>query len=298
MKSNSYMEYDYALPRPIWCHLDPSCVLTKSIGSNQITIKHNKQQYLLQLKLSNWDSKLIGKDVYRLHSLRCVSDVEAVFAHISLHDWQSVLKRESIIWARISSEAGQVIRCLESSEFRYVSGLNTYIWATSCYVPTTPGIVIRAAIAEDLSAIGEIGAGAFLSDRFFLDPAIARGIASEMYREWSVNCANGLCKTMLVAEIEGVIAGFVSINPDNLFSTWLGARHQRIILIAVSPLFRGRGIGIELVNAAKRKVVEEGDDFLLVGTSSLNVPAQNLYQKCCFKSYYTEICMEKSIKSL
>ena len=78
-----------------------------------------------------------------------------------------------------------------------------------------------------------------------------------------------------------------------MFSETLGYKCLRLLLIAVGKDFYRLGVGRSLVNAAKRVTVEEDYKTLLVGTSSINIPAQNLYISCGFYPYYSELSMEK-----
>lgn len=284
---------NFSTPKPLWEIIPNGTAKESSSGEPLFTVSNADSTFSFHIHRSDWDSKHIGKDVYRISSMSSVSSKISSIQTTSLQDWESSLTKTSVVWARLASEAGDAIRSLESKGFRYIIGLNSYTWSFKDSSSLSANIKIRNALPEETIQIGNIGASAFSFDRLFLDPAIENDIAVSMYRDWSVNCVMGLCDTVLVAEINNEIAGFLSLNPDTLFSSTLGAKYYRIVLVAVSSLHRGKGVGVQLVNAAKQKSLDEGYDFLLVGTSSINLPAQNLYYKCGFKPYYSELSLGK-----
>lgn len=278
---------NFSLPKPLWENAK------EQVPEGQLyEISNANSSFSFNIHRSDWDSKHILKDVYRISSFSS-NQTERV-ASISFNDWESSVNIPSIVWARLASEAGDAIRALETEGFRYNSGLNSYIWAAKD-ISFDPSIHIRKASIEDAKQIGEIGANAFSLDRLHLDPSVETAIAINMYREWSANCVKGLCEQVLVAEINNEIAGFVSLTTDTQFSSILNDSFKRILLIAVSYLHRGKGIGVQLVNAAKQWTHDDHNSYLLVGTSAINLPAQNLYSKCGFKPYYSELSLGKSI---
>ncbi len=278
---------NYSLPMPLW-----GKAIEKKPDNQLYKIHSNNSSFSFNILSSDWDSKHILKNVYRISNFS--SNTSNDTSSISLHNWESSITKPSIVWARLASEAGDAIRALESEQFRYTSGLNSYIWKASD-ISFSPKVKIRKATQEDANEIGVIGENAFSFDRLYLDPAIQNTVAKNMYREWSSNCIKGLCEEVLVAEVNNEIAGFISLTTDSMFSSSLNSSYKRIVLIAVSPLHRGHGIGVQLVNAAKDWTYSNHNDYLLVGTSAVNIPAQNLYSKCDFKPYYSEISLGKTI---
>jgi len=277
---------NYSLPIPLW-----GKAIEEKPVEQLYKIHGNNSSFSFNILSSDWDSKHISKNVYRISNFS--SNTADDTSSVSLHDWESSINKPSIVWARLASEAGDAIRALESEQFRYTSGLNSYIWKASD-ISFSPKVKIRKATQEDANEIGIIGENAFSFDRLYLDPAIQNIVAKNMYREWSSNCVKGLCDEVLVAEVNNEIAGFISLTTDSTFSSTLNASYKRIVLVAVSPLHRGQGIGVQLVNAAKAWTYSNHNDYLLVGTSSVNVPAQNLYFKCNFSPYYSELALSKS----
>ena len=283
---------NYSLPRPLWERTSVERTTEKLSEVQLFSISNANSSFCFNIHRCDWDSKHIRKDVYRISSL--TPSQPEMTSSISFLDWESSLKKPSIVWARLASEAGDAIRTLETHGLRYNSSLNSYIW-TAKDISFSPCFNIRNASLEDAEQIGEIGANAFFFDRLFLDPSVENEVAENMYRDWSTNCVKGLCEKVLVVEINNEIAGFVSLTTDTQFCSILAGSYKRIVLVAVSSSHRGKGVGVQLVDAARQWTYNECYDFLLVGTSSVNLAAQNLYYKCGFKPFHSELSLGKSI---
>ncbi len=94
----------------------------------------------------------------------------------------------------------------------------------------------------------------------------------------------------LVAEIDGKIAGFMSmIFYKTLFHKGGTALINELI---VSYHYRGKGIGRLLVDRARAEAIKRGMDELEVGTEKTNKAAQAFYKKCGFDEEYILLGME------
>ncbi len=78
---------------------------------------------------------------------------------------------------------------------------------------------------------------------------------------------------LFVAEWEGETAGFAWVHPHGAFQS---APYLRFI--AVNPLFRGKGIGSDLIREFERQTRHIRRDFLVL-VSDFNFEAQSLYTK-------------------
>jgi hypothetical protein len=72
------------------------------------------------------------------------------------------------------------------------------------------GLTTRLATPEDLSEVLAVSEKAFANHfgRYNSDPKMPHGAATEVYREWVRSSFRGWADWILVAEIEGRIAGF------------------------------------------------------------------------------------------
>ena len=81
--------------------------------------------------------------------------------------------------------------------------------------------------------------------------------------------------TVLVAESDGVIEGYVSFGPSAEGNGTIG-------LIGVAPAARGAGVGRRLVARAASELFDAGSSRISVITQAGNAPAMRLYQSCGF----------------
>jgi ribosomal protein S18 acetylase RimI-like enzyme len=85
---------------------------------------------------------------------------------------------------------------------------------------------------------------------------------------------------VLVAELDGVVAGYISIRPATELQA---SRHvQHVNGLAVDPALQGRGVGRALVEAAAAEAVRRGARRLTLRVLGPNVVAQRLYGSCGF----------------
>ena len=95
---------------------------------------------------------------------------------------------------------------------------------------------------------------------------------------WSENSVRSELKNPLscwiVAVCDGVVAGYVG-------SQTVG-QESDMMNLAVSPEFRGQGIGRELVNALVSRLGENGASSLTLEVRASNTAAIGLYEQCGF----------------
>ena len=277
---------DHALPEPLQSLGD---LLSPGPKAEKIRIQAPSGDLTLSIETSSRDSGHLERPVLKVTSIRDGADPDAV----PFSQWRDDLEPRTLVWVRLSATSGCAVRALEKCGFRYVSGLCTFRCAAGAATLPESNYSIRTCTPADSEALRSIGGQAFVRDRLFLDPEVPQEAAVTMYGDWSANCVLGLCDIVLAVELDGETAGFVSISRDALFSGRDGnGESARIVLIAVHPGHRRRGLGRLLVRAAQARVTEEGFDTLLVGTSMINTPAQSLYTKCGFSPYYSEMFME------
>jgi dTDP-4-amino-4,6-dideoxy-D-galactose acyltransferase len=144
---------------------------------------------------------------------------------------------------------------------------------------------IRASRDEDLPALRELSATAFVYSRFAIDPFFTKEQVRDFHRQWVTNLHNGLARAVLISESDGEISGFVSCSLDG--------EKGRIPLIAVSGAHRGRGLGSTLVRASLRWFYENGAREVRVKTQATNGPATLLYERCGFVLERSEVTFSK-----
>jgi ribosomal protein S18 acetylase RimI-like enzyme len=145
----------------------------------------------------------------------------------------------------------------------------------------SPEVPIRSARSDDVPVLRDLGAESFLLSRFSVDPFFTSGQVQAFHREWIKNLCGGLAQGILVCELEGELAGFVTCA--------LTGDEGRIPLIATRAGYRRRGLGRGLVNAALRWFTEAGIRVAHVKTQAHNYPALALYHRAGFTVSKTEL---------
>jgi ribosomal protein S18 acetylase RimI-like enzyme len=153
----------------------------------------------------------------------------------------------------------------------------------------SPRLTIRACVPGDVDTLREIAADAFKLSRFSADPFFTDDQVKEFHRTWTTNLCQGLAQTVLVAERDGGIAGFVSCS--------VSGTEGRIPLIATNALARGQGVGRALVAAALRWFSAAGCRVADVKTQAQNYSALALYHRSGFNVFKTELTFSIALGS-
>jgi len=103
-------------------------------------------------------------------------------------------------------------------------------------------------------------------------------------------CQDGGRTTVLVAELEGQVVGFLAYTLDD------GAKVGEVQLLAVLPEYQNRGIGTELNNIALQEMRKKGMRMAKVetGGDSSHAPARRSYEK----AGYTGLPLVRYFKDL
>jgi dTDP-4-amino-4,6-dideoxy-D-galactose acyltransferase len=141
-----------------------------------------------------------------------------------------------------------------------------------------PGI--RPVRDSDLPELRELAAESFRLSRFSADPFFSDEQVRAFHRQWVTNLHGGLAQAVLVHDVGGTPAGFVSCA--------LEGDEGRIPLIATSAVFRRQGIGAGLVQAATQWFTQAGARVAHVKTQAHNYAALALYGRHGFVVSRTE----------
>lgn len=218
-------------------------------------------------KILPWDSDFLGYNVFWV-------DGNAITA-TSLEQTLRQLKGQArLVYLALPTEFGNA-DLLQRYHGRLVDVKTTYAKNTSAQAVFSPavGFYESTTASEMLISLG-IASGIY--SRFNTDPEIGRNKYEALYREWVINSVNRrLAKDILVFREGSTIAGMVT----------LGEKQQRadIGLVAVDASFRGKGIGLTLMEAAENQAYHQGYMEIQVVTQRNNIPACKLYEKSGYK---------------
>jgi ribosomal protein S18 acetylase RimI-like enzyme len=145
--------------------------------------------------------------------------------------------------------------------------------------PAAPAV--RPARIEDMAALQDLAATAFVRSRFVTDPFFSAEANEMLHREWVKNLFGGLAQAIFVCEIDGQPAGFVSNSVND--------REARIPLLATSAGYRRMGVGRALVAKALHWSAQQGVPHAHVKTQAHNYPALALYHRAGYVVSKTEL---------
>jgi ribosomal protein S18 acetylase RimI-like enzyme len=85
---------------------------------------------------------------------------------------------------------------------------------------------------------------------------------------------------VLVATLDGVLAGYISIRPPTELPA--SSHVQHVTGLAVDPALQGRGVGAALVEAAAAEAARRGARRLALRVLAPNAEVRRLYERCGF----------------
>lgn len=143
---------------------------------------------------------------------------------------------------------------------------------------------IRPCVPEDVPALRSIARLSHRDSRFYFDSNFPRALCNRLYEVWIEKSCRGYADGVLVAEHEGLAAGYVSCHLSKEATNSSDGLRGDIGLVGVGASAQGRGLGLSLVEGALGWFAAQGMERVSVVTQGRNVRAQRLYQKCGFKT--------------
>lgn len=144
--------------------------------------------------------------------------------------------------------------------------------------PAAPPARIRPAETGDVPALRRIAAVSHRDSRFYYDPHFERARCDELYATWIEKSCQGEAAAVLVAEVEGRAAGYITCLLEPAAGSAAGLC-GRIGLFAVAAAAQGRGVGSLLIDEALAWLAARGAGRVSVVTQGRNQRAQRIYQK-------------------
>jgi dTDP-4-amino-4,6-dideoxy-D-galactose acyltransferase len=141
-------------------------------------------------------------------------------------------------------------------------------------------VLIRPAEERDLPILTSLARENHVDTRFYYDGRFPRERCDALYAAWIENGVRGQADRVLVPEIDGRAAGYITCHREG---------PPRIGLLGVGPAAQGRGIGGRLIRAALAWFAGEGIERVSVVTQGRNVRAQRAYQREGFQTSAVEV---------
>jgi dTDP-4-amino-4,6-dideoxy-D-galactose acyltransferase len=189
----------------------------------------------VELRRLDWDTDFFGPLMGKIDRLRAadtellVHDLGLVLAHAQREGYAHLIFRtdgEDLPAAWAAARTG--MRLVD------VGIDSTFTFGRSALPDVPPTPRVRNAAPADLPTLRELAAAAFTLSRFSADPFFSAEQVQDFHRKWITNLCNGLAQAVLVCEVAGRPAGFVScaMNGDE----------GRIPLIATDAAHRRAGL--------------------------------------------------------
>lgn len=217
--------------------------------------------------LLDWDSRFFGLRVARATEQRLSE--ESARRLVEWADGEGV----QCLYLLADPAHAETARLAPRHGFEPVDVRLTLAWeprAGSQAVAPSPHV--RPWQEDDLPALRELARSSHQTSRFYFDARFPRPLCDRLYEEWIERSCRGWAEVVLVAELGGEPAGYLSCHHEADASSRIG-------LVAVADGARGSGLGAELVREAQRRVQSEGRVPCRVATQARNVAAQRLYQR-------------------
>ena len=149
-----------------------------------------------------------------------------------------------------------------------------------------PGVILREATPEDLGELLPIAASVHTDSRFFVDAAVQRDKARELFTVWlRRSVERAIADVVFVAEVDD--------RPVSYITAKLADGIGSIGLVGVGDGARGRGIGLAMVERVLEWFSSRHARQVSVVTQGRNIMAQRVYQRCGFLTASTRIWFHK-----
>lgn len=142
--------------------------------------------------------------------------------------------------------------------------------------------IIRPFQNDDIPILESIAKTSHTDSRFYFDKNFPRDKCDTLYEIWIRRSCEGFADQVLVAELGGVVVGYITCKIVNDITGNIG-------LVGVGEQARGQGIGKSLVRAALDWFASKNLQSVQLATQGRNISAQRLYQSCGFLTHSVQL---------
>jgi len=155
-------------------------------------------------------------------------------------------------------------------------------------------ITVRPFQPTDRAAVGRLGE-MLVTEHHDFDPKrfiAPRPDMAELYGRFLASQSEHPDKLVLVAERDGVVAGYAYAGAEGNDYMALRGPAGVIYDLVVDPDHRRQGIGTALLDAAQAALAERGEPRAVLSTAERNVGAQRMFEKAGFRRTMIEMTRE------
>jgi GNAT superfamily N-acetyltransferase len=242
-----------------------------------------------------WDTKVTGNRMGALKHVIVEQDspqqqeiIEQLVNQIM--DW-AISQGIEFLLCRTYADDMATFHALEKKGFLLMDTLLDCIYDLQrdplCSVPHPPlfeGVTIRLAGDDDVEELMNVAQAAFRNHfgRFHSDQRISKHQATQVYEEWMKSSCEGYADWILVAEINGRIAGFSVWRKPSPIEQSFGIRLGHYSIGAVHPDYQARGLFGALTYAGM-ELFDGIADYIEGPVHVINYPVQWAYTKLLWR---------------
>ncbi len=192
-----------------------------------------------------------------------------------------------LLSCRTYSDDPPTVHALERQGFVLVDTVLDYVHdsrrdplATIPSPELPPDCTIAPATVADREALLQVAANAFAGHfgRFHADPHLTGELATRVYHQWLLSSCDGYADCILVARVNGAIAGYSVWKKPSSLETQVGLRLGHYSIAAVHSDFAGRGLFSALTYAGMA-ALQGSVDWIEGPTHVNNYPVQRGYNR-------------------
>ncbi len=160
---------------------------------------------------------------------------------------------------------------------------------------TQEDVIVRSAVEKDLDRVAELWAEMIdlhhdLDGRFWQ----RRPDGPDIFREWMAAACEDEKRVLIVAEVDGCVAGFVHGSVSGAPSPMEDKTSAAITDVSVGFDYRGKGVGRKIMSVALARFAELGAEDVTLLAAVKNECAVGFYEALGFERHF--ITMWKSLQ--
>jgi ribosomal protein S18 acetylase RimI-like enzyme len=249
----------------------------------------------VELRRLEWDSEFFGTRMGEIVVQKPIrANLAQTFSDELAEDLAKALavaRAEEYSHVILRAEAGdfEPVWAAEHVGMRLVDiGVDSSFRLAEGAIAAADALAVRGATEGETAAIADLAAEAFIYSRFHADPFFSSEQVIAFHRQWATNLCLGLAHAVLIAELGGEIAGFVTCA--------ISGDQGRIPLLTTKEGYRQRGVGSGLVLAALQWFRSQGAKLVNVKTQAHNYPALHLYHRVGFLPARTDLTYSATLR--
>jgi len=238
-----------------------------------------------------WDTRVIGKRMAALKHIVVDPSLprkEELLARLLREAIDCALSQDmEFLLCKTYTDDMSTIHALERRGFLLMDTLLDYVYngradplQDAGRSPLSEEYAIRLAQEDDVDGLVAVARASFPAHfgRFHADERISKAQATQVYEEWIRASCNGYADWVLVATVQGRIAGYSVWKRPSALEQRAGIRLGHYSIGVVHPDYQGRGLFSALTRAGM-KLFDGSADSIEGPTHVNNYPVQRAYNR-------------------